>query len=134
VRAALEPVMPPGLSVVSTLEVPRRDPALATLFSHAVYQIALAGIEQAEIEARVTELMDKSEVPVHFRRKTYDLRPLIGSLALAPAQGTQAVILEATLLRDERGRTGRPDVLIQALDLEPYARQMVRQKLVFQLD
>jgi radical SAM-linked protein len=131
-REALEPVMPPGISVVSTLEIPRRDPALATLFTHAVYQIALAGVEQAEVKARVTEMMDKSEVPVQFRRKRYDLRPLIGSLSVAPAQGAQAVVLEATLLRNERGRTGRPDVLIQALELEPYVRRMVRQQLVFQ--
>jgi len=134
VRNALGPTMPPGISVVSVFEVPRRDPALATQFRHAVYQIVLCGIERTEVETRITELLNKSEAPIQFRRKTFDLRPLIGTLAVSPALSEQpeTVILEATLLRDERGRTGRPDVLVQALALEPHVRQMVRQELSFQ--
>jgi hypothetical protein len=126
--------MPPGISIVSVTEVPRRDPALATRFSHAVYQIALLGIERAEVETRIKELMDKSEVPIEFRRKTFDLRPLVGSLALSPSLSKEPgrVTLTATLLQNERGRTGRPDALLQALDLESYVRQMVRSELVFQ--
>jgi radical SAM-linked protein len=135
VRDALEPAMPPGLSVVSVTEVPRRDPALATLFEQAHYRIALEGIERKEVDSRVIELMGKSEVPIEFRRKTFDLRPLVGSLSLLPTSSEQpnVIHLDTVLLRDERGRTGRPDALIQALGLESYVRQMVRQELVFQL-
>jgi radical SAM-linked protein len=135
VRHALEPAMPPGISVVSVVEVPRRDPALATQFAHARYRIALEGIERAVVESRITELMGKSEVPIQFRRKTFDLRPLVGSLALLPKSSEEPDIirLDAVLLRDERGRTGRPDALVQALELEPYVRQMVRQELVFEV-
>jgi radical SAM-linked protein len=134
VRDALEPAMPPGISFVSVAEVSRRDPAMATRFAHARYRIALEGIEHAVVESRITELMGKSKVPIQFRRKTFDLRPLIGSLALLPTSSEEPDIihLDAILLRDERGRTGRPDTLVQALELEPYVRQMVRQELVFQ--
>ena len=135
VRDALEPTMPPGLSLVSVAEVPRREPALATLFERAVYQIVLGGVDRAEVEKRVTALLDKREASITFRRKTFDLRPLIGALVLAPAsaQEPQAVSLTATLLQNKQGRTGRPDALIQALDLEPYVRRVVRQELVFDL-
>ena len=37
----------------------------------------------------------------------------------------------ATLLQNKKGRTGRPDALLQALDLEPYVRRVVRTELVF---
>jgi len=135
VQDALEPVMPPGISVVSVTEVPRRDPALATQFAHARYRIALRDINRAEVESRVTELLAKSEAPVQFRRKTFDLRPLVGSLTLLPGAPEEpgVIYLDAVLLRDERGRTGRPDTLVQALELEPYVRQTVRQELVFEL-
>jgi radical SAM-linked protein len=135
VLAALEPAMPPGLSVVSVKEVPWRDPALATLFVRAHYQIVLTGVERAEVESRITELMDKSEVPVEHRRKSFNLRPLVGALTLAsaPSKEPGSVVLEAILLRNERGRIGRPDVLIQALELETYVRRMVRQEMVFGL-
>jgi radical SAM-linked protein len=135
VRDALEPTMPPGLSLVSVTEVARPDPALATLFSHAVYQIVLADVDPAEVQARLTALLEKSKAPITFRRKTFDLRPLIGDLALAPASaaGPRSVSLTATLLQNERGRIGRPDALLQALDLEPYVRRVVRQQLVFDL-
>ena len=133
VSLALEPTMPPGISVVSVVEVPRSDPALATHFAHARYQIALTGIERAEIERRIVELMEKDELRIEFRRKTFDLRPLIGCLSLAPALADQpeTVTLETTLLQNEKGRTGRPDVLVQALELEPFVRRMVRQELAF---
>jgi radical SAM-linked protein len=135
VQDSLVPAMPPGISVVSVTEVPRRDPALATHFAYARYRIALAGIKRTEVESRIAELMGKSEVPIEFRRKTFDLRPLVGSLDLMPTtlEEPDVVNLDAVLLRDERGRTGRPDALAQALELEPYVRQMVRQELAFDL-
>jgi radical SAM-linked protein len=135
VQEALEPTMPPGLSLVSVTEVPRQNPALATLFERAVYEIILGGVDRAEVERRVTALLDQREAPITFRRKTFDLRPLIGALVVepTPAQEPGAVSLVATLLQDKRGRIGRPDALIQALDLEPYVRRMVRTELVFDL-
>jgi radical SAM-linked protein len=135
VEGALESTLPPGLSLVSVTEVPRRDAALATLFERAVYEIVLADVDRAEVEARITALLDKREAPITFRRKTFDLRPLIGALVVGPAEEPQpqAVSLVATLLQDVKGRIGRPDALVQALDLEPYVRRVVRTELVFDL-
>jgi hypothetical protein len=124
--------MPPGLSIVSVTEVAWGEPALATQFTHAVYEITLQGIAPAEVERRAADLMEQDEVRVEFRRKKFDLRHLVGDLALSAAgDRSDEVCLRATLLRDERGRIGRPDVLIQALELGPYVRQTVRQEMAF---
>jgi radical SAM-linked protein len=133
VLEALDEVMPPGFSVVSVSEVSRQDPALATLFQEAHYQIVLEDIEPSEAQARITEWMAKEEAIVEYRRKSFDLRPLVGALSLGTSSPAEPgrVFLEATLLRDQRGRIGRPDVLLQALGLDPFVRAMVRQEMLF---
>jgi radical SAM-linked protein len=131
--ASLEPVLPRGISVVEVDEVLLKDPALPSLISKARYEITLAGLPRAEVEERVAELMDRDTFQVVFRRKTFDLRALIGSLVTRPAdaQDGGTVTLEATLLRNSKGRIGRPDVLLEALGLSAYARRVHRTHIVF---
>ena len=129
VIVSLEPALPPGISVVEARHVPLADPPLPSLICEAHYQLTLTGISRAVVEQRVAELMGRKECPVEFRRKTYDLRPLIRSLTVCGAG--DGVTLEAALLRDPRGRIGRPDVLLQALDLSEYARRLHRTRIVF---
>ena len=49
----------------------------------------------------------------------------------SPCPGEKAVILDAVLLRDERGRIGRPDVLLTSLGLSEYAIGMCRTAILF---
>ena len=153
---ALKPVMPCSgertcISIVSAKEIPLKSPALATLFRQATYHITLSDIAENEVEHRVTDLLRQEEVPVEFRRKRFDLRPLIGSLQVGSAPthtGREApppepdileiertrptnCLLKATLVRDDRGRIGRPDVLLQALGLNEHAQRIHRQQMVF---
>jgi hypothetical protein len=127
--AALEPALPTGISVVALEEVPLKDPALPSTISCAVYQVALAGMDQDEVERRVADLMDRDTFQVEFRRRTYDIRSLIGSLTLR-GEGDRTV-LEMTLLRNQRGRIGRPDVVLEALGLSAYARRVHRVRIIF---
>lgn len=153
---ALKPVMPSSggktcISLVSVQEIPLNSPALAALFRQATYRITLSGISETEVERRVTDLIRQDKVPVEFRRKRFDLRPLIGSLQVGctPAHtGSEAPVsepetlqtertrpptclLKATLMRDDKGRIGRPDVLLQALGVSEHAQQIHRQEMVF---
>jgi radical SAM-linked protein len=134
---ALAPALPEGLSVTSAKEVALRSPALTTLFVQAVYEILLVDVEPQEVGRRITELLRQEKVPVEFRRKQFDLRPLIGSCTVSTPRRKQTgpegrqVNLRAVLLRDERGRIGRPDVLLQALGLSEYARQIHRAQVVY---
>jgi radical SAM-linked protein len=144
---ALDPAMPPGIVVVSAEEVELKGPALATLFVHAVYDILLVDIGGKEVERRIADLLQRETVPVEFRRKRFDLRPLVGSLTLSgaqppgetypvhgahPADRRHPVSLRAVLLQNDRGRIGRPDVLMRALGLSEHVRATHRVQLLFQ--
>jgi radical SAM-linked protein len=130
VMGALDPALPAGISVVEVREVPLKGVALPTVISHAVYRIALDGIGIEEVERRVGELMAQEAFEVQFRRKTFDLRALIGALTV---YGTDSgPVLEAVLLRDKSGRLGRPDVLLQALGLSEHARHVHRLRIAFE--
>jgi radical SAM-linked protein len=141
VARALDPVMPPGIVVVSVETVELKSPALATLFVQAVYDVLLVDVGEKEVEHRITDLLERKTVPVEFRRKQFDLRPLVGSLTLSevhradeghPADKGHPVTLRAVLLQDDRGRIGRPDVLMQALGLSEHVRETHRVQLLFQ--
>ena len=146
ITRALDPVMPPGIVVVSAETVELKSPALATLFVQAVYDIHLVDIGEKEVERRITDLLERKTVPVEFRRKQFDLRPLVGSLILSrvhapdgaypadrghPADQGHPLTLRAVLLQDDRGRIGRPDVLMQALGLSEHVRAMHRVQVLF---
>jgi radical SAM-linked protein len=145
ITRALKPQMPHGISVVSVEEIPLKSPALATLFRQATYHISLQGVSEDELERRVTGLMQRDTIPVEFRGKRFDLAPLIGSLDLvapaapkpepktSPVEPSRAklTVLEAVLTRNARGRIGRPDVLLQALELSDCARRIHRAEMVF---
>jgi radical SAM-linked protein len=127
---ALDPALPLGLSVVEARVVPLRGPALPTLISCAVYQIALDGVSVDEIAARVERFMARETLEVQFRRKTFDLRPLVGALTVQKVEPHP--VLEAVLLRDRSGRIGRPDVLLEALGLGERARRVHRLRIAFE--
>jgi radical SAM-linked protein len=126
---ALDGQMPEGLAAVAVGKVDRRGPAMPSVIDHAVYQIALDGVGVAEVRRRAAELMAREWLPVTFRRKTFDLRPLLGHLQTDAAHGE--VVLEAALLRLPSGRIGRPDVLLEALDLAQHMRRIHRVRIAF---
>lgn len=129
--AMLAPALPAGISVASAEEVPLKGPALPSLISHAIYEIALDGIAYEAVAGRAAELLQQETLEVEFRRKRFDLRPLVGGLAVNRVQ--DGVTLRATLLRTQSGRLGRPDVLLDALDLAAHARRVHRTEIVFGL-
>lgn len=110
---------PPGLPIHQIIEVPLNSPALQTVLESAVYHITptLTGdstdeaISPDELGRRAAELMAQSQLLRTRNEKTYDLRPLIISLALNEAGG-----LRAELSLGAQG-TARPDELIDALGL-----------------
>ena len=126
---ALDGQMPPGLAAVAAAEVELRGPAMPSVIAHAVYRIALQGVAYEEVGARARALLARERVEVTFRRKTFDLRPLVGRLEVEAGEGE--VALEAVLLRLPSGRIGRPDVLLEALGLAAYARRVHRARIGF---
>ena len=117
----MQPVCPTGLGIVAVREVPLPEPALPGRIRRATYRVTLSGIESDGVAERAAELCAREEILVTFRRKTFDLRPLIESLTVEPVSPDPSeTVLTAVLLRSESGRIGRPDVLVEALDLGLY--------------
>jgi radical SAM-linked protein len=129
--AMLAPALPAGISVVSAEQVPLKGPALPSVISHAIYEIAVDEIAYEAVEGRVADLLQQEAFEVEFRRKRFDLRPLVGGLTVNRVQ--DGVTLWATLLRTKSGRIGRPDVLLEALGLTAHARRVHRTEIVFGL-
>jgi radical SAM-linked protein len=130
VTASLASALPRGIEVLNAEEVPLKDPALPSLIRKAVYHIAVSGVPADEVAMRAAELMARDHLEVTFRRKHVDIRSLVEFLSWR-AEG-DVVLLEVTLLRDTRGRIGRPDVLLQALGLDAHGAGMHRVQIEFE--
>lgn len=141
IAAALRPALPPGISLIAVERVPLDTPALASLPARATYHIVLVDAPADEVQRSVNEWLVRESSPVvrnggHRRSRrgrrrthTYDLRPLVESLKVRADGGR--VLLEAVLLRDAQGRTGRPDTLVEALGLSTHVRDMHRVETSF---
>jgi radical SAM-linked protein len=168
ILAALVPACPEGMAIIDAREVPLQGPAMPNLIRQATYRLTLSGISEQEARQHVAALLEQKEAQVEFRKQSFDLRPLVHSIAVeamppldaaatgaaregdgtrggagtpslghgglsvaaaggsSPCPGENAVILDAVLLRDERGRIGRPDVLLETLGLSEHAVGMCR--------
>ena len=170
--AALTVACPEGMAIIDAREVPLKGAAMPNLIRQATYRLTLSGIAEQDARQRVAALLEQQEVRVQFREQSYDLRPLIQSIAVEAitaqdecvtgnaqggdrtgsgtstvlpgheglsvsaagetfVSGEDVVILEAVLLRDEKGRIGRPDVLLEALGLSEHAVGMCRTAILF---
>jgi radical SAM-linked protein len=128
-RARLERALPPGIKLRSIEPVVLNAPALQTQLLSTEFEIVVE--EPAAIAAlpdRVREFCEATEVMRERRGKTYNLRPLVQSLAIE-VEPDRAVI-RSSLQGTESG-TGRPDELIAALGVDPATTQIKRINLIF---
>ena len=128
----LAPHLPPGLELLSVEEVYPKLPSLQSQVRSAEYRVTVSwdGL-QGKMEGKLHELLSAEQLLRQRRGKDYDLRPLIEDLWL---EGKEAAgwVLGMRLQAGSRG-TGRPDEVLDALDLaeEPYIIQ--RERLLFGL-
>jgi radical SAM-linked protein len=137
VLARLRPASPPGLEATAAEEVDLRAPALQAQVRAAEYVAALDTTEPLEaIRARAEALLAAASLPRQRHHKgkqqSYDLRPLVQSLAVRPvADG--GMLLEMRLQASSEG-AGRPDQVLDVLGLSLAARGIERTKLLFDFD
>jgi radical SAM-linked protein len=117
--AALRPQLPPGVEALDAW--PASGPALTRTIVAADY---LARFEtdrsRAELEAAIAALLARQSHEIVRRRgektRTFDLRPLILSLALTDwREGEAEVAMQLVATND---RAGRPDDVLAALGVE----------------
>lgn len=124
--------MAPGIVISGIEDVPLSEPALQMQTVSAHYTaILLDPVDLADLNSRIAALI-ASETHVRelvrgSKRKSYDLRPLIKLLSLDEDRGGHPVLdMELVLMPS---MTGRPDELLQALDIDPLSARISRTKI-----
>ncbi|MBI3152614.1 MAG: DUF2344 domain-containing protein [Chloroflexi bacterium] len=123
--------LPADIQIIHVESVDERAPALQTQVLSATYEVHLTEpIDGAELTRKVEALMMSESVIRERRGKSYDLRPLIEMLSVV-TEANGNVWLRMTLAARD-GATGRPEEVLNALDIAPEYTRVERTRLVFQ--
>ncbi|HET9756758.1 MAG TPA: DUF2344 domain-containing protein [Candidatus Limnocylindrales bacterium] len=117
VREALTGRLPAGWRLVDLFDVWLAGPPIAGRVAAADYRITLrAGLDVSGLERAAADLLGTESLPRERVKGagtvTYDLRPLVIDLAIAP--GPPALVRTRTRFHPELG-TGRPEEVVAAL-------------------
>ena len=131
IAARLKDSLPPDIKVTHVETVDESEPALQTQVLSAEYNIHLTEpIEGLDLTRKVEEVMKSERLPRERRGKFYDLRPLIEFLnVVIDANGK--VWLQMTLAARD-GATGRPEEVLNVLEIESEYTRVERTRLIFQ--
>lgn len=134
--ARLAAQLPAGLALCEVGEVPLRAPSLASLLRAARYgaRVPSAAVPDGLTE-RATSLMGEPHIFRTRRGKKgklvdYDLRPLIESLEIHPADDEDGLALEM-VLSALPGATGRPEEVLEALGIPAHRARICRMEMYF---
>jgi len=130
VSQALVQVLPPGLTLVNVSSVEMSAPSLQTQVNASEYIVTLLDPVE-KLDERVEEVVNAASLPRERRGKTYDLRLLIEELVRISNDELGRACLKMRLLAQE-GATGRPEEVLNALDIVPEAARVHRTRLYFQ--
>ena len=129
VQSALQPVLPPGLQLVTIESVDLHLPALQTVLEASEYRLVFLEPFPA-LEEHVSALLSASSLPRRWRERDYDLRPLVLDIHLLPADSAGLPQLSLRLSAREAA-TGRPEEVVSALGRDPNLARVHRTRLLF---
>lgn len=122
--------LPPDIQVTKIESVDERAPALQTQVLSAEYEVHLTEpVDGRELTRKVEELMMSESLPRERRGKFYDLRPLIEILNVV-TEANGKIWLKMTLAARDKA-TGRPEEVLNALEIEPEYTRVERTRLIF---
>lgn len=131
----VQPQLPQGLELVGVQELPLKSPALQSQKAVSEWQVEVrSDLDQDELSGRIEALLVKEEIWQHKQRKgrevTYDLRPLVVAARYEGPEpdGWHRLTLH---LRSEPGATGRPEQVLEALDLGRLPLRMHRLRTLY---
>lgn len=128
VRTAVEGAIPAGLKIQAVEVIDLHAPALQTQVDTADYAIMLhQPVDAAKLRDRIIELMDSPAVMRERRGKMYNLRPLIVAMRIFEPIGDPVGLFLTLTVRE--GATGRPEEVLLALGLDPFAATVERTQL-----
>ncbi len=137
----LNTTLPSGLQVMAIQQVDERGPALQTQVVSAEYEVTLTGsstslrVNGSDLKRKIDSVMESESIPRERRGRTYDLRPLIEELSLTPAplpEGEGQELRVFMRLTAREGATGRPEEVLDVLDIPFEETHIERTRLNFQ--
>jgi hypothetical protein len=129
--ARLVPALPAGMVVTQVVQAPLNAPALQADLRWAEYVATVETQETpTQVEARLQTLLAATTVMRERRGKVYDLRPLVLSLSVEPAEDV-SVRVAMRLMADASAGTGRPDEVLAALGWSDMHAHLHRRALGF---
>jgi radical SAM-linked protein len=130
---SLAPHLPPGLELLSVEEVYAKLPSLQSQVRSAEYRVTVSwNGSREELEEKLQGLLSAERLLRQRRGQDYDLRPLIEGLWVEGKEGDSWVL--GMRLRAGSEGTGRPDEVLEALDLAEESHAVQRERLLFGLD
>jgi radical SAM-linked protein len=129
ILAMLQSALPPGVQVISMVEVDAHTPSLQTELQASEFIITF--LESVpDLAERCVALLEASSLPRRRRDKNYDLRPLVFFLELMPPDSQNNQRLCARLSARESA-TGRPEEVVHALGVPLEFIRVHRTRLIF---
>ena len=92
--------------------------------------LLLDAVEPTDLAPRVQTLLAAESLPRQWREKNYDLRPLIQTLEVLPADHAHPLRL-AMRLSTQENANGRPEEVLAALGIDPLTARIRRTALIF---
>jgi radical SAM-linked protein len=128
VLSALQPALPPGLSILDLEAMDLHTPALQTQVISACYRITFLDTI-SDLPERLQRVLAAEHLPRQRRSKAYDLRPLIeeAQLTMLLEDGKYELYIR---LAARESATGRPEELLSELGINFEDTRIHREKLV----
>ena len=128
-KLLVDNALPPGLELQSVEEISDLyGSKLPSLVTAARYRISF--LEDIPIlENKVNEILNTSSLIRERKGKSFDIRPLITELELIKAAQRSGVNLNMTLVTLP-GATGRPDDVLDALNISARASRICRTEII----
>ena len=133
VQNELSAVLSPGLSIHSTELVALDLPPMQSLLKSAIYEVSfnLNDLDKQQITESIDELLRKNtlnwEEVRGKKKRMYDLRATIIDLQLISKKNTELLLIMN--LSMEEKRTGRPNQILKALNIDVDPRNMIRTQI-----
>ena len=129
INLALGKVAPPGIDIIHLEEIDPHSPTLQSLVITCKYLVTiLDSIPLDHLNQRVLILLGEQTIIRSRRGKSYDLRPLVESLT-SPISYKKEPLLQM-VLSARQNATGRPEEVLAAMDLDPFAARYERIELI----
>ena len=125
----LAPVLPAGLAISQVRRVSLKEPALPMQVVAAEYRVTVEWDEPVEsVMDRIARLLAMTELQRERRGKQYDLRALVERLEVEGVAGGEVVL--GMQLAARQGATGRPEAVLEALEMGDTFVRYHRRRLV----